>query len=214
MQSLFGSGVPGQNDLLQMLAQRFSATQAGLPAQAAPAPLAATPAPPAASGVLNLPNGLGPIVQQAAEKYGVDPALIAGVIQTESAFNPNAVSPAGARGLMQLMPGTARSLGVTNASDPLQNVLGGAKLLGQMLEKYHGNAELALAAYNAGSGNVDKYGGIPPFSETRRYVPTVLANADRFRQPAPTTTNAQAPSQTAQTPPQPAAQTDGRARRS
>jgi soluble lytic murein transglycosylase-like protein len=185
--SLFSTGqngeVPSQAELFQMLAQRSAPAQ--VPAAAAPAPVAAIPPTNDATGVLDLPNGFGPIVQQAAAKYGVDPALIAGVIETESNFNPGAVSRAGARGLMQLMPGTARGLGVQDANDPLQNVLGGAKLLGQMLDKYHGNTELALAAYNAGAGNVDKYGGIPPFSETRRYVPTVLAAYERFRQSTP-----------------------------
>ena len=135
----------------------------------------------AAPGALNLPGNLGGIVAQAAQRYGVDPALIAGVIETESNFNPNAVSPAGARGLMQLMPGTARGLGVGDSSDPLQNVMGGAKLLGQLLDKYGGDVKKALAAYNAGPGAVDKYGGIPPYPETQRYVPKVLAATERYR---------------------------------
>ena len=214
--SLFGNGqgTPGQTELLQFLTQRLAAVTSAAPAAAAPAPAAtATPASNATRGVLDLPNGLGAIVQQAADKYGVDPALIAGVIETESNFNAGAVSRAGARGLMQLMPGTARGLGVTDANDPLQNVLGGAKLLGQMLDKYKGNVELALAAYNAGSGNVDKYGGIPPFSETRRYVPTVLAAYERFRQaPAAQATATSQPA--AQPAAQPTGQTDSRARRS
>ena len=146
-------------------------------------------APPPAA--LQVPGGFGSIVTQAAKKYGVDPALIAAVMETESRFNPDAVSQAGARGLMQLMPATAKGLGVTDASDPLQNVLGGAKLLGQLSEKYKGNLELTLAAYNAGSGAVDKHGGIPPYAETRKYVPLVLAAYERFRAqadtPAPTT---------------------------
>ncbi len=141
----------------------------------------AAPATSAAPGALNLPGNVGGIVAQAAQRYGVDPALIAGVIETESNFNPNAVSPAGARGLMQLMPGTARGLGVADSSDPLQNVMGGAKLLGQLLDKYGGDVTKALAAYNAGPGAVDKYGGIPPYPETQRYVPKVLAATERYR---------------------------------
>lgn len=138
-----------------------------------------------ASGVLTVPNGHGGVIMQAANKYGVDPALIAAVMETESGFNADAVSRAGARGLMQLMPGTARGLGVTDATDPLQAALGGAKLLGQLLNKYDGNVEFALAAYNAGSGAVDKYGGIPPYAETRSYVPKVMAAYEKFRRPAP-----------------------------
>lgn len=144
------------------------------------------PVPAPASGTLQVPGGFGEIVDQAAKKYGVDPALIAAVIETESKFNPNAVSPAGARGLMQLMPATARGLGVTDPGDPLQNVLGGAKLLGQLLDKYDGKLELAIAAYNAGSGAVDKHGGIPPYAETRKYVPLVLAAYEKFRTQAGT----------------------------
>jgi soluble lytic murein transglycosylase-like protein len=150
---------------------------------------------PASAPILQLPGGFSQIVDQAAKKYGVEPALIAAVIETESKFNPDALSRAGAQGLMQLMPGTARGLGVTNASDPLQNVLGGAKLLGQLLEKYGGNLDKAIAAYNAGSGAVDKYGGIPPYGETRKYVPLVLAALDRFRAQAPRTSGAPATAQ-------------------
>jgi len=141
----------------------------------------------APAATLKLPGGFGQMVDQAAKKYGVDPALIAAVMETESKFNPDAVSGAGARGLMQLMPATARGLGVTNASDPLQNVLGGAKLLGQLSQKYNGNLELTLAAYNAGSGAVDKHGGIPPYAETRKYVPLVLAAYERSKAQVGTT---------------------------
>lgn len=146
-----------------------------------------------AAAVLALPGGFGPMVDQAAKKYGVDPALIAAVMETESKFNPDAVSGAGARGLMQLMPATARGLGVTDASDPLQNVLGGAKLLGQLSQKYNGNLELTLAAYNAGSGAVDKHGGIPPYAETRKYVPLVMAAYERFKAQAGAPGTAAAP---------------------
>ena len=115
------------------------------------------------------------IVADAARTYRLDPHMIKAVMQTESAFDATAVSPVGAVGLMQLMPDVAAELGVTDALDPRQNIMAGAKYLRQMLDSHKGNVSLALASYNAGPGNVAKYRAIPPFKETRDYVKRVTA---------------------------------------
>jgi len=119
-------------------------------------------------------------ISNAATRNQLDPSLIQAVIHVESAFNPKAISPKGACGLMQLMPGTARGLGVRNPFDPGQNIAGGAKHLSKLLRKY-GNTSLALAAYNAGQLAVEKYRGIPPYNETVNYVRQVLYLKGRYK---------------------------------
>ncbi|WAU74389.1 MULTISPECIES: lytic transglycosylase domain-containing protein [unclassified Acinetobacter] len=120
-------------------------------------------------------NAFDQMIRQASQQHGVSEGLIKAVMHTESGFNINARSPVGAQGLMQLMPATARRFNVSNAYDPQQNIFGGARYLSWLLKRFNGNTQLAIAAYNAGEGNIDKYGGIPPFRETQDYVRRVTS---------------------------------------
>lgn len=124
-------------------------------------------------------------IQHQADRYasqnGIDPALVKAVIEAESAYKPDAVSSVGAQGLMQLMPATARGLGVTNAFDVEQNISGGTRYLKGLLTRFNGNAKLAVAAYNAGPGAVSRHGGIPPYPETQAYVDRVMRFTSKYR---------------------------------
>lgn len=135
---------------------------------------------PTSSAAVNHSNGLecseelNSYFDEAANTYQVDSKLLKSIAKAESGFRSDAVSSAGAVGIMQLMPQTAAGLGVSDSYNDYENIMGGAKYISQLLEKYNGNVSLALAAYNAGGSNVDKYGGIPPFEETQNYVAKVL----------------------------------------
>jgi soluble lytic murein transglycosylase-like protein len=179
MPSLFGR----QSPTIQALVQAYASNAPENPAQPAaqsieePAPVQKLPelSSPPSSSVSPTTKGsqwLDPIIAKASRRYGVDVGLIKAVIKAESNFNPNAVSHAGARGLMQLMPATARSLGVSDSFDPEQNVMGGTRFLRDLLDRYNGDVDSALAAYNWGPGNVDKRSGRMP-AETRSYLARV-----------------------------------------
>jgi soluble lytic murein transglycosylase-like protein len=140
----------------------------------------------AAVGAINAPSMVPPaqidqLVQTNSAQWNVDPSLVKAIIANESGFNANATSNVGAQGLMQLMPGTAAGLGVTNAYDPAQNVWGGTRYIKGLLDRFHGDVRKAVAAYNAGPGAVEKYDGIPPYAETQNYVQNVLASYEKYR---------------------------------
>jgi soluble lytic murein transglycosylase-like protein len=125
-----------------------------------------------------------PIIHRAADEFKIDPALIKAVIMAESRYNPKAVSKRGARGLMQLMPATAKSLGVADSFDPEDNIYGGSLYLKTLIDRFDGDITLALAAYNAGSRQVKKYGGVPPFKQTRNYIHKVFAYHQLYKEDA------------------------------
>ena len=120
------------------------------------------------------------VIRKAARRYRLEPALVKAVIRAESNFEPKVVSHAGAIGLMQLMPQTARAMGVRDPREPRENILGGSRYLRRMIDRYDGDLRLALAAYNAGPAAVDRYRGIPPYRETQTYVTRVLAFYDGY----------------------------------
>lgn len=136
----------------------------------------------ASSGAQKLNSAsVQPFVSEAAAKYDLDPALIEAVIKQESAYDAGAQSHVGAQGLMQLMPETAKELGVENSFDPRQNVMGGAKYLRQLMDQFDGNLTKVIAGYNAGPGAVSHYGGVPPYTETQDYVAKVLKNFEDLK---------------------------------
>lgn len=163
----------------------FSPPPAAAPAAAAPgatfgAQLASAMTPSAAATPATATAGATPYaaeISAAAARNGVDPNLLTGLIRAESNFDPNAGSPAGAQGLTQLMPATAAGLGVANPLDPAQSIEGGARYLRQQLDRFGGDVTKALAAYNAGPGAVERFGGVPPYEETQNYVRRVIGYA-------------------------------------
>jgi soluble lytic murein transglycosylase-like protein len=189
LQAMMGLGAPApaQPSSTATFSSALASATGAVPPSAASlaSPLAAPSATPAApaTGTSALPQGtpFAAEITAAAQANGLDPALLAGLIKQESGFNPTAGSPAGARGLTQLMPGTAAGLGVSNVLDPVQSINGGAKYLKQQLDAFGGDVAKALAAYNAGPGAVKRFGGIPPYAETQNYVRKVQANAASFR---------------------------------
>jgi soluble lytic murein transglycosylase-like protein len=162
------------------------------PYQETPPPTTPPPTTSTVSNASSTGSAYEPLIAQAAARYGLDPAILHGLIQQESDFDPAARSSSGALGLTQLMPGTAASLGVTEPLDPAQSIEGGARYLSEQLQRFGGNVPDAIAAYNAGPGAVQSYGGVPPYPETQEYVTKVLSYAAAYQQSAPTMATAQA----------------------
>lgn len=131
------------------------------------------------------PNTLREAIDQIAAQHALPPGLVHSVIKVESNYNAHAISPKGAMGMMQLIPSTARRFGVSNVFDPVQNIKGGTRYLRYLVDLFNGNYSLALAAYNAGELNVMRYGGVPPFSETRNYLIQVRRRLQELKEPAP-----------------------------
>jgi soluble lytic murein transglycosylase-like protein len=183
-----GSGPPAAD--LDAIEQRFSAMISDLTKQVAALErsfthamrdmvkgfrAAAAPRAPAVAGTPAAAGKFTSPINAAAKRNELDPALLSAVVGQESGFQPRAISSAGAMGLMQLMPATARELGVRDPFDPAQNIDGGARYLRGLIDRYHGRLDLALAAYNAGPGAVDRFGAVPPYPETQAYVKNILA---------------------------------------
>jgi soluble lytic murein transglycosylase-like protein len=168
-----GDNAGGSPAFQRALASAMRAAGPGGPAaeaagaQAAPAPVA--------------PEQIDALVNQNSNTWQVDPSLVKAIIANESGFDANATSKVGAQGLMQLMPATAQSVGVRNSYDPAQNVAGGTRYLKGLLDRFNGDMRLAVAAYNAGPGAVEKYGDVPPYPETQNYVQNVLYSYAKYR---------------------------------
>jgi soluble lytic murein transglycosylase-like protein len=175
-QAPVGGANPFQEALDKLEAQGRARVSASIvnPSQATGAPVPVAPMAAVSGKMSERVKAFKPTIEALSQQHGVDSKLVMALIKQESGFNPNAVSSAGAQGLMQLMPATAKGLGVTNPMDPTQNLAGGIKYLKSMLDRHNGNIPLALASYNAGPGAVAKYDGIPPYKETQNYVRSIL----------------------------------------